>query len=85
MLQLAGTLIIDLGLSLPYATGSADPRTESKFSTYTEDVPVPKQLDSDGMRAVLGFQFMNSMCVFQFWNTSRTGAADRSSIVLTHL
>jgi hypothetical protein len=59
MLQLAGTLIIDLGLSLSSASSAS--LAESNLRTYTEDIPVPKRLNLDEMRAVLGLQFMNSM------------------------
>lgn len=65
MLQLAGTLVIDLGLSQTSAIRSAELTTESSLGTYTEDIPLPKELTLDESRAVLGLHFMSSVCVFQ--------------------
>ena len=63
MLQLAGVLVIDLGLSPASATRSSDLIAESSLNTYAQDIPIPKQPSLDESRAILGLHFMNSMCV----------------------
>ena len=64
MLQLAGGLVIDLGLSQTSAARAAEQATESSLGTYVEDIPIPKEPTLDERRAILGLNFISSMCVF---------------------
>jgi hypothetical protein len=63
MLQLATTLVIELGLSYTSAGRSADHRADSSLGAYLEEIPSEKQLTLEESRAVLGLDFMYSVCV----------------------
>jgi hypothetical protein len=64
MLQLAGALIVDLGLSHTSSARAASLTTESSLDTYAEDIPIPKEPTLEERRALLGLNFLNSVCVF---------------------
>jgi hypothetical protein len=64
MLQLAGGLIIDLGFSQTSSARVAEQTTELSLGTYVEDIPIPKELTLDERRAMLGLNFISSVCVF---------------------
>ena len=64
MLQLAGTLVIDLRLSSASATVSSELANESSLDTYTEDIHVQRQPNLDESRALLGLYFMHSVYDF---------------------
>lgn len=63
MLQLAGALVVDLGLSSTSSERATKLTTESSLSTYSEDIPLPKEPTLEERRAVLGLNFISSVYV----------------------
>ena len=63
MLQLAGALVVELGLSSTSSERATNLTAESSLATYSEDIPPPKEPTLEERRAVLGLNFMSSVYV----------------------